>query len=213
LAPHAAGSLPPLHTLFWQQPTHVVGPQSEVQLPATHLSAPLHTRQLEPFAPHADCWVPDTHWLPWQQPDGQALAVQVHSPATQSRPEPHATHAPPSVPHSDATSPAWQSPCESQQPLQFDGPQFCDWVAHWPLRQACCEAHCAQVSPPVPQEVWALPGWQLPLASQHPLHVLGEQATVAQAPAWHCSPFAHCLHAPPPAPHAAALVPGMQLLL
>jgi len=153
LVPQAATSLPPLQTLFSQQPTQVVGPQVVLHAWSTHLSAPEQTAHWAPFLPQADCWAPDMHMSPWQQPSGHEAAVQVQSPLTQARPVPQALHAPPPVPQRSATSPGWQVPCESQQPEQFDGPQFCDWVSHLAFTHACSEVHSRQAVPPVPQAV------------------------------------------------------------
>jgi len=56
--PHAAGSLPPLHTLFWQQPTQVVDPHVDEQACVTHLSVPEQTLQAAPPFPQAAFCVP-----------------------------------------------------------------------------------------------------------------------------------------------------------
>jgi len=98
---------------------------------------------------------------------------------------------------------------ESQQPLQFEGPQFCVWVSQTALTHACSAAHEAHAAPPSPHAVWLLPGWQLPLASQHPVQVVALHSTSTHVPSGHCSPFAHCTQVTPPDPHAPALVPGM----
>jgi hypothetical protein len=181
-APHAVTSLPPLHTPFRQQPTHVVVPHVELQAPETHLLVPLHTWHAAPSLPHAVCCVPAMQLSPWQQPLGQEALVHTQSPLTHSRPVLQATQAPPTLPHCALVLPAAQLPWVSQQPVQFDGPQFCAWVSQAPFRHACSEVHCLQLPPPVPHAVWLLPGWQSSSASQQPLQVLDEQATVTQLP-------------------------------
>jgi hypothetical protein len=68
--------------------------------------------------------------------------------------------------------------------------------------------------PPAPHEVSALPGWQVPDASQQPighvcgLHEGGGGGGVWQVPLAHVSPGRHEEHECPPKPHAAMLVPG-----
>jgi len=53
--PQADTSLPPLQTLFSQQPTQEVGPHVELQAPDTHLSVPVQTLHWAPSLPQADC--------------------------------------------------------------------------------------------------------------------------------------------------------------
>jgi hypothetical protein len=97
------------------------------------------------------------HWSPWQHPVGQEDALQVQSPSTHARPEPHSVQAPPLIPQSSVVLPFTHSPCSLQQPMQFEGPQFCVWVSHVALTQAWLAAHVAHAAPPLPHAVWLVP--------------------------------------------------------
>jgi hypothetical protein len=75
----------------------------------------------------------------------------------------------------------------------------------WPS-QCCVPAPHARQAAPLgpPHTASASPGWQLPLASQHPFGQ--ESASQTHAPATHSWPVAHARHAAPPEPHAAFVV-------
>ncbi len=56
-----------------------------------------------------------------------------------------------------------------------------------------------------------MPGWQVPVESQHPVgHVVALQLGATQAPPVQASPDGQTVHALPPVPHAIVLVPVSQ---
>jgi len=67
-------------------------------------------------------------------------------------------------------------------------------------------AQATQRAPPDPQSVLAVPGWQLPPASQQPLGQLAALHT--HAPPAHACPAAQATQAAPLAPHCAVVVPA-----
>jgi hypothetical protein len=182
--PQAAGSLPPLQTLFRQQPTQVVGPQLVLHCLETHFAVPLQTWQRAPPVPQAASRFPDWHWSPWQQPSGQEAVVQVHFCEEQAWLVPQLLHAPPPVPQRVLLVPGWHLPVLSQQPVaQLVGPQLVGTASQvFEALQNCCAVHCTQALPPVPQELCPLPGWQAPAASQQPVtQVVASHWTATQA--------------------------------
>ena len=75
------------------------------------------------------------------------------------------------------------------------------------------EPHLAQATPPLPQAVEVLPGWQTPLLSQQPL---GQFVGLQVDALWHEPPLQTCsapqiVQATPPVPQADSLVPETQV--
>src|ERR1700722_11021413 len=116
------------------------------------------------------------HSVPKQQPaqlDGpQEGGGFTHSPPVQTRPSFwHAWHVIPPNPHSFGSTPA-KHVLPTQHPLQV-------WGLHWVIGSAHAWWVASQVwkpsavqlshaSPPLPHWLSALPGWHVPVASQHP---------------------------------------------
>ena len=69
------------------------------------------------------------------------------------------------------------------------------------------DAHVAQLAPPPPQLLGEVPGWQVPLESQHPLR----QVALLHGGAAHvfCRqlPAPQLSHEMPPVPHARSVLP------
>jgi len=93
----------------------------------------------------------------------------------------------------------------SQQPWQFSGLQF----AHCAFRQLSPnEEQTAQVLPPKPHALVALPSWQTPLSSQQPGQFSTPQAE-EQTWFWHDPPSSpQASQRVPPSPQEMSLVPG-----
>lgn len=130
--------------------------------------------------------------LPLQQPLGHEAALQVQVPASQNWPVPHcgplpqlqlppkqlfartglhATQADPAVPHA-VTVPGARQFEPAQHPFeQVVGLQLAGQV---PLLQFAQGTHA---SPPEPQAIVEVPGWQTPFASQQPLGQLTASQT------------------------------------
>jgi len=71
-----------------------------------------------------------------------------------------------------------------------------------------------QVTPPLPQAVLKLPGWQVEVLLvvvfwQQPFgQLVGSHAGVTHEPPWHTVPFSHFWQVPPPVPQALSAVPA-----
>jgi hypothetical protein len=75
-------------------------------------------------------------------------------------------------------------------------------ILHWPPSQGTPVPHATQAAPLGPPHTASVsPGWQLPLASQHPFGQ--ESASQTHAPATHSWPVAHARQAAPFNPHVA----------
>jgi hypothetical protein len=113
----------------------------------------------------------------------------------------HATQAAPFAPHTALAFPGWHPPLASQQPV---GHVVASHAASqvWSGRQVGLlpAVQTAQVAPPVPHALAAVPGSQ-PLASQQPLRQL--VASHTHEPLLHSRPVAQAVHAPPFVPHSA----------
>ena len=113
-------------------------------------------------------------------------------------------HAPPDPPNC-----VWQLPLLSQHPLgHVAGPQA--KPAQAPFSQKPVAGQVAQVPPPNPQSLGALPGWQLPFVSQHPWQVSSLHCVSTQLPPMHCEVASHSLQNSPPIPHSKTWLPGWQ---
>ena len=144
---------------------------------ATHCcDAARHVMHASPSLPHAAASVPEVHPVGPQQP-AQLLALH---PAASHAPPPRGSgahdwlpltqfwHAAPAVPHAVSCEPPTHSPSE-QHPVHC-GPQ--SLVKHaWSEGSHVSPSARQSVhdSPKLPQMVPAVPGWQLPFASQQPL--------------------------------------------
>lgn len=81
----------------------------------------------------------------------------VQAPAVQTSPAPHTSHAP-EMPHASLVFPVRQTPPSvqpAQVPPSVGGCTTVRW--HWPREQTSVPVHVAQVLPPRPQALWALP--------------------------------------------------------
>jgi hypothetical protein len=136
----------------------------------------VHIAQVPPVIPHAPVVLPVWQAPPWQQPVGHEVASQTQVPLAllQSRPDPHAEHAAPAVPHEPLDSDAHSSHVPVGPPLQQ--PFGHDAASHThcplPVLHASPAAHALQVVPPAPHdELDSLPsGSHAPPPVQQPAH-------------------------------------------
>ncbi len=75
------------------------------------------------------------------------------------------------------------------------------------VQQTFGDAHATQVAPPVPQRLFAVPGWQTPFWQQPVGHVVAPQ-TLTQEPFWHCVPVGQATQVTPFVPQAWFVFPG-----
>jgi hypothetical protein len=190
-----------------QQPLgQLLGPQvGATHWPLEQMEPPVQVAHAAPPVPQAVLFVHG-----WQAPLPSMQPPQVapwHTPvALQVRLAEHFTHATPLTPQAllavEPTPGVWQVSLLSQQPVQLDELQVDD--VHWPLEQDCPWPQTLQAFPPAPQADGVLPGWQLPLASTHPLQPDEVQVPLAQV----CVPL-QTAQAPPLVPQAAVVLEGL----
>jgi hypothetical protein len=78
-------------------------------------------------------------------------------------------HIAPETPQAVSMKPASQTPVESQQPVQLDGPQvFVGTHAPVAAEHVVLAGQTAHMLPPSPHSPWVVPPWQTPVVSQHP---------------------------------------------
>ena len=216
-----------------QQPVgHVVASHEQVPLVVSH--SPLeHAEHVAPAVPHdaADCDPQDSHvpfGPPLQHPLGQEFASQTHFPllVLHSSPAAHPAQLAPAVPHDAVDSDAQASQVleghalHAAPPFPHDPFDSFAYVSQEPLLQHPLHRpppqeqlpavhvepvpHAAQVTPPVPQELFdcADCASHVPDAVQHPL---GHDAALhTHWPArLHVWPPGHVPHVAPPVPHEA----------
>lgn len=138
------------------------------------------------------------HTSPSQQPFAQfptlQSAVATQRPAMQLVPAPHDTQTPPSRPHELFAVPARHVP-PWQHPAQLPAPQG---FTHCLLVHVV--AHVAHATPPVPQALGSVPGWQTPATQQPAGHVCALQVPTQVPPSQ--VPWPHCSQALPSEPQA-----------
>jgi hypothetical protein len=165
-APHCAAVGGVTHDVPLQQPVgQSVELQYGTQLCPVHSLPALHATHAAPPVPQSALAVPGWQLpLVSQQPAGQVVALQPHTPLMHSAPVAHAMQAAPPTPHSVFNVPATQD-VPSQQPVV----QFVQSPAHCWLVHSLPALHATQAAPPLPHFGAAVPGWQVPLASQQPV--------------------------------------------
>jgi hypothetical protein len=99
----------------------------------------------------------------------------------------------------------------SQQPVQLEALQVDCEGTHAPAEHTVPAPHLTQATPPVPQALLAVPGWQV-FPSQQPFGQL-PALHCWQVPFTHVVPFGQFTQATPPVPQALLAVPGWQVFL
>ncbi len=211
-APQFCFAVPPTQAFPLQQPGHRAGSHTQVPrvqrwpaaqgalVPHRHAPLVLQVSALSgeqpthetPERPHV-ATDEVRHTSPSQQPFAQLPtlhgAVATHLPAMQLVPAPHEPQTPPSEPHELFEVPARQVP-DWQHPAQLLAPQG---FTHCLLVHV--EVQVAHATPPVPQALGSVPGWQIPAMQQPVGHVCALQVPT-QAPPSHV-PWPHCSQALP----------------
>ncbi len=182
----------------WPEPHCALAPQRHTPL-VLQVSARRGAQltQATPERPHV-AMDEVRHTSPSQHPFAQfptlQSAVVTHRPAMQLAPAPHETQTPPSDPHELFVVPTRQVPAW-QHPAQLPAPQG---FTHCLLVHVVVQV--AHATPPVPQALGSVPGWQTPATQQPAGHVCALQVPTQAPPSQ--VPWPHCSQALPSEPQA-----------